>query len=182
MTVPVEMTIKIIIMIFPNIAHGEEDLFFPLCDFFFFAEIFAAGSFPSCNRTSIFPAAIEVDAILLYSEDGCGMMLVVDSILVEERFSTSSGTLIDPGIAVDKTLISDERCGFMLRVSGMYGTAVAIEEPPPVEDESCGQMRGVVVVVTGSCVVSLQSVMWPSKKYPLGHLCPHFRLCSVVHS
>ena len=128
------------------------------------------------------------------------MMPCVNSTLVEERFPTNSGTSADPGISADEKLISDERCGFMLGADAILvevalfienktfiDAVIAVDEPPPIGDESCGQILGVgsidkvvVEIVTG--VVSLQSVMWPSKKYPLGHLRPHLRFWTEVHS
>ena len=157
-------------------------------------------TFPTGNRTSILPG-IEVDILPRYNDDGCGMMPSVDSTrLVEERFPTNSGTSIDPGISAEKTLIIDERCGFVLGVDAklvevalfrenktFIDAVIAVDEPPPIGDESCGQMLGVgsidkVVVETVAGVFSLQSVMWPSKKYPLGHLRPHLRFWSEVHS
>ena len=129
------------------------------------------------------------------------MMPSVDSTrLVEERFPTNSGTSIDPGISAEKTLIIDERCGFVLGVDAklvevalfrenktFIDAVIPVDEPPPIGDESCGQMLGEgsidkVVVETVAGVFSLQSVMWPSKKYPLGHLRPHLRFWSEVHS
>ena len=153
-----------------------EALPFPPCVFLFFAETLAAVSFLSSKGTSIY-LGIEVEAIPRYNEDSCGMMLGVDSTLVEERFSTTSGTLIDPGISADKTLISFECSGFMF---GVGDTAVLVEV-------LVCEMLGVgstdkVVAVNVAGVVSLQSVLWPSKKYPLGHLRPHLRFWSGVHS
>lgn len=128
------------------------------------------------------------------------MMPCVNSTLGEERFPTNSGTSADPGISADEKLISDERCGFMLRADAILvevalfienktfiDAVIAVDEPPPIGDESCGQILGVgsidkVVVEIIAGAVSLQSVMWPSKKYPLGHLRPHLRFWTEVHS
>lgn len=174
--VGVKMIIKTIVVIIPNTVNSVEALPFPPCVFLFFAETLAAVSFLSSKGTSIY-LGIEVEAIPRYNEDSCGMMLGVDSTLVEERFSTTSGTLIDPGISADKTLISFECSGFMF---GVGDTAVLVEV-------LVCEMLGVgstdkVVAVNVAGVVSLQSVLWPSKKYPLGHLRPHLRFWSGVHS
>ena len=127
-------------------------------------------------------------------------MPCVNSTLGAERFPTNGGTSADPGISADEMLISDERCGFMLGADAILvevalfienktfiDAVIAVDEPPPKGDESRGQMLGVgsidkVVVETVAGVFSLQSVMWPSKKYPLGHLRPHLRFWSEVHS
>ena len=183
------MTIKTIDPIIPNIVNSVKALpFRPWV--FFFPGTLAKASFPLGIGTPI-PPGIEVDTIPRYNDDGCGMITCVNSMLVEERF---------PGTSGDKTLISDERCGFTLEVDAILvevtlstenksfiDATIAVDEPPPKGDESCGQMLGEgciekVVVETVAGVVSLQSVMWPSKKYPLGHLRPHLRFWSEVHS
>lgn len=115
----------------------------------------AAASFLPGKETSIFPG-IEVEVVPRYNEDGCGMTLGVDSTLVEEWFSTTSGTSIDPRVSADKTLISFEW------VDSMFG----IDDTVLVE-VLVGQMLGLgsidkVVVVTVAGVVSLQPVMRPS--------------------